>query len=161
MDFSTHFFASPQPAEKSPHRVNILSPRIQFKMVDVITWPPKEGFLLILKEILLLPLLFSPEFSLYFFLFDQPFLCSFLLSTPTTLHFFSKSSKHTFIIMYMLLYLLHRTIFTSLLYLSGFYRCLSWQTIVNISCNLSMKNTRKATLSNSKSKWKEEITFRV
>lgn len=76
VDFSTHFFASPQPAEKSPHRVNILSPRIQFKMVDVITWPPKEGFLLILKAA-------EAVFPMKF--------CYFLCSFPQNLVFISSS----------------------------------------------------------------------
>lgn len=70
VDFATHSFASPQPVEKTPPRVNILNPRFHLKMVAVVTVPPRagEGFLLILKpaeavstETLLLPLLSFPE----------------------------------------------------------------------------------------------------
>lgn len=45
VDFSTYFFASPQPVEETPYRINFFRFRLQFKMVAIVTWSPQEGFL--------------------------------------------------------------------------------------------------------------------
>ena len=45
VDFSTYFFASPQHVDQSPYRINLLSLRLQFKMVAIVTWSHQKGFI--------------------------------------------------------------------------------------------------------------------
>lgn len=164
--FSTHSFAAPKSAEKTPPRVNILNPRLQLKAVAGITCHPRR--------------VFSSSWSwqkqsppkLFYFLCsisqNRIYLSSFLLNhfsthlfppPPIALYFSSKSPQYILIITCMPLYLLYKTISFHLLYLPGFHKCLSLWTIVNLLCDLSKQITRKATLRHFKSKVKEKMTF--
>ena len=47
VDFSSYFFASPQHVDQTPYRINLLSLRLQFKMVAIVTWSHQKRFYLL------------------------------------------------------------------------------------------------------------------
>lgn len=98
VDFSTHSFASPQPVEKIPPRINTRNPRLQLKTVAVVTCHPRGVFFLSWSRQKQ-----SPPKHFYFLCSlsqNRIFLFSFLLNhfsshlfppPPIALHFSSKS----------------------------------------------------------------------
>lgn len=157
VDFSTHFFASSQPAEETLQLL-YLAPGSSQDGWDC-RLPSLGSFHLILNpaeaESLSLhwnsftpPLLSSPETGLYFFLFGQPIPQSFLRATRLALHFFLKLTQHTRMCM-LLPNLLCRAIPTHRHYLPCSCRHLNLWPLINLLCIGGSK-------SNFKSKWKEE-----